>query len=550
MSQDEVANNKNGGSSNTSSSSHPTKSQKETNASASFTSLFQFATQKDVAVFCLGIVFCILSAATFPAINIIFGDVIDAIAEPISVGTLVNRAVRAMAVLALYGFVTFFGSFLCCGYAASNIANGWRMRYLETLLVQDMSFFDEAEPGSLTLMLSDSATTIQAGLSDKLAQGVQGIFQFVFGFVIAFYFGAKLTAVLLACVPVLGLITTLMFMWGEEDGIFGKAAYEEASTIANEAMSNVRTVASLNAEPTMSQRYDAKLSHSEQAAIRQGTRSGFLTGALFFVIFAMYGLGFWYGSTLIADSIDAAMRAHPPPDNLLDPDSPWYPIIQIGCANYLAIENEQDATTLEVCACGLPWGVIDDTIESPNCGCGYAQDAGEDLGADVLSGCVSGGRIMMVFFSILIGAFSAGQVGPGVKAIADARSAAAKMLSVIERVPEIGGDDDKDENASNSGMDPVKPKKKRLTRDDVAGEITLENVHFQYKSTIKSLNSENGDETSSEDQPIPSSVVFSGCDLTIKAGETVALVSRSKSNETRIFAPWLQSDRLTFVSTS
>jgi len=33
--------------------------------------------------------------------------------------------------------------------------------------------------------------------------------------------------------------------------MFGKEAYETASTIANEAMSNIRTVMSLNAEPTV-----------------------------------------------------------------------------------------------------------------------------------------------------------------------------------------------------------------------------------------------------------------------------------------------------------
>lgn len=239
--------------SSTASSTSSTKNKKKQSIHpAPFSTLFRYATTKDIILFLLGIVFCVLSAATLPAINIIFGDVVDAIAEPINVEKLVNRSVRAMAILGLYGFVTFFLSFLFCGYAAANVANAWRTRYLERLLVQDMSFFDTAEPGSLTLMLSDSAMAIQAGLSDRFAQTIQGIFQFVFGFAIAFYFGPFLTLVLLACVPVLGLVTTAMFMWGSEDGIFGKEAYETASTIANEAMSNMRTVASLNAEPMVS----------------------------------------------------------------------------------------------------------------------------------------------------------------------------------------------------------------------------------------------------------------------------------------------------------
>ena len=84
-----------------------------------------------------------------------------------------------------------------------------------------------------------------------IAAAVQGVFQFFFGFAIAFYFGPLLTLVLLACVPILGLLTTAMFMWGSEDGIFGKEAYEVASSVANEAIANIRTVASLNAEPTV-----------------------------------------------------------------------------------------------------------------------------------------------------------------------------------------------------------------------------------------------------------------------------------------------------------
>lgn len=265
----------------------------------------------------------------------------------------------------------------------------------------------------------------------------------------------------------------------------------------------------------MSRRYDSKLGDSEQAAIRQGTRNAFLMGSLFFVIFAMYGLGFWYGATLIADSIDDAMQAHPPPQDLLDPASPWYATIQIACSNYL---DDDDLAALQVCACGLPWDTIDDTIPSPNCGCGYEQSADSDLGADVLSGCVSGGRIMMVFFSILIGAFAAGQIGPGVKALAEARIAAAKLLAVIERIPEIG---DYDEDTNNDKQ----KKKKRLTRDDVRGEIVLENVHFSYRRSPVQAKSESGDDTSSEDQHSVTNVVFSGCNLTIKAGETVALVS-------------------------
>ena len=204
---------------------------------------------------------------------------------------LVQKAVISMIVLGIYGFVSFFLAFFASGWSASKLANSYREQYLEAVLRQDGEFFDHNDPGSISLMLSDAAIDIQAGLSDKWASAVQGIFQLVFGFGIAFYYGPLLSLVLLACMPLLIAVTWAMVSWGSDDGMYGKEAYNQAASTASETLSNIRTVVSLNAEQAMSAKYDKHLDGCERAATRQATRAALLTGSMFMVIFCMYGLG-------------------------------------------------------------------------------------------------------------------------------------------------------------------------------------------------------------------------------------------------------------------
>ena len=53
----------------------------------------------------------------------------------------------------------------------------------------------------------------------------------------------------------------------------------------------------------MSRKYDRCLVDSENSAVRQAAKVCALNSALFAVMFLMYGLAFWFGGELIADSL-------------------------------------------------------------------------------------------------------------------------------------------------------------------------------------------------------------------------------------------------------
>lgn len=74
------------------------------------------------------------------------------------------------------------------------------------------------------------------------------------------------------------------------------------------------------------------------------------------------------------------------------------------------------------------------------------------------------GRVLNVFFSLIIGGFSLGTAAPSISAVASARGAAVKVYQVIDR---------------KSSIDPVDTEN-GLSADSIQGDIELSGVNFRY----------------------------------------------------------------------
>merc|ERR1711871_788428 len=109
----------------------------------------------------------------------------------------------------------------------------------------------------------------------------------------------------------------------------------------------------------------------------------------------------------------------------------------------------------------------------------------------------TGGTVLIVFFSVLIGAFGLGQAMPNLSSLVDARVAAGAIFQVIDRTPAIDTESEGRELA------------------DMKGELELRNVSFAYPSRL--------------DAPI-----FNNLTLKIPAGATVALVGQSGSGKSTV----------------
>ncbi|KAG9292637.1 hypothetical protein G9A89_007009 [Geosiphon pyriformis] len=118
----------------------------------------------------------------------------------------------------------------------------------------------------------------------------------------------------------------------------------------------------------------------------------------------------------------------------------------------------------------------------------------------VVNGDLTGGQVVNVFFAILLGAFALGNASPNFAAVGSALGAAAKLYAVIDRVPQI-------DVQSEQGT--------KIDKSSVRGRIEFKDINFYYPSR-------------------PNVQVLKNFNLTIEAGETVALVGSSGSGKSTI----------------
>uniref|UniRef100_A0A8C5JLP1 ATP binding cassette subfamily B member 4 n=1 Tax=Junco hyemalis TaxID=40217 RepID=A0A8C5JLP1_JUNHY len=254
-----------------------------------------------------------------------------------------------------------------------------REKFFHAIMRQEIGWFDVNDVGELNTRLLDDVSKINDGIGDKVGLLFQALTTFVTGFIVGLIRGWKLTLVILAVSPVLGLSAAL----------WAKVTYSGFHVSKHLIL------------------YHKNLEDAKRMGIRKAITANISMGAAFLLIYASYALAFWYGTTLV----------------LTD----------------------------------------DYTI----------------------------GKVLTVFFSVLIGAFSIGQTAPSIEAFASARGAAYAIFNIIDNEPQI-------DSYSEAGYKP----------DHIKGNLELINVYFNYPSR-------------------PDVEILKGLNLKINSGQTVALVGGS-----------------------
>uniref|UniRef100_A0A671LKP0 ATP-binding cassette sub-family B member 5 n=1 Tax=Sinocyclocheilus anshuiensis TaxID=1608454 RepID=A0A671LKP0_9TELE len=255
---------------------------------------FRYADGVDIFLMLLGTVMSIANGTVLPLMVIVFGDMTN---------SFVDDTIPSNESLGdIMGFVVLFAAYMQVAFwtlAAGRQVKKLRKRFFHSIMKQEIGWFDVNETGQLNTRLTDDVYKINEGIGDKLGMLLQNLTTFLTGIIIGFVKGWKLTLVILAVSPLLGISAAIIAKVMTSFTSREQTAYAKAGAVAEEVLSSIRTVFAFGGQKKEILRYHKNLEDAKNVGIRKAITVNIAMGFTFFMIYMSYALAFWYGSTLI-----------------------------------------------------------------------------------------------------------------------------------------------------------------------------------------------------------------------------------------------------------
>jgi len=130
-----------------------------------------------------------------------------------------------------------------------------RSRLFDALLEQEIGFFDEQKTGDLMSRINSDSTVLQNTLSVNISMILRNLAAAIGGLMFLFYTSWKLAIILLIILPPLAWLAARFGGKVRKISSRVQESLGNASGVADESLSNIRTVRSFAAEPVESDRF-------------------------------------------------------------------------------------------------------------------------------------------------------------------------------------------------------------------------------------------------------------------------------------------------------
>jgi subfamily B ATP-binding cassette protein MsbA len=209
-------------------------------------------------------------------------------------------AIGLVILFSIQAVLNYIQAYLLSAVGEQSVA-GLRKELFARLLEMPPGFFAERRTGELTSRLTADVGLLQGVLSHQISEFARQILSLVGGVVLLTWLQPRLTLTALAVSP---LVVGSAIYFGRRlrnitTGVQDRLA--EATGVAEEAFSQIRTVQSFVQEPTERARYGERVTASVRMALQRARVRGVFFGMLTLSTFAGITVVLWQGGLLVLE---------------------------------------------------------------------------------------------------------------------------------------------------------------------------------------------------------------------------------------------------------
>lgn len=264
--------------------------------------------KKELGFMLVGLVFSAICGGGNPTQAVFFAKQITTLSAPVTDQTkhqikkdsdFWSAMYLMLAFVQLFAFVIQGILFAKC---SERLVHRVRDQAFRAMLRQDVAFFDRDEntAGALTSFLSTETTHV-AGLSGvTLGTLLMVATTLIAAIALSLAIQWKLSLVCISMIPILLGCGFFRFWILAQFQRRSKAAYDSSAGFASEAISAIRTVASLTREEDVLKQYRDSLAIQQRKSLISVLKSSTLYAASQSLLFACFALAFWWGGSLLS----------------------------------------------------------------------------------------------------------------------------------------------------------------------------------------------------------------------------------------------------------
>ncbi|XP_055308357.1 multidrug resistance protein homolog 65-like [Sitodiplosis mosellana] len=245
---------------------------------------------------------CFIGAA-IPMFAILFGEVFGSLSENVDEA---KDSVRIICIAFLIMGVIIFITGLAQSYfylkAGVNLATRIRSMTFAHLMQQESGWFDEEKNSSamLSTRLTSDVGNLQSAIGFPISSIVQMIPTFLVGVAVSLFYSVQLSLVTLISTP-FTFLAVLLEAKQTSRMVKEMESTEIVTKIATEAITNIRTVASLRQEKYMIERYVTEFTKVASITRKRIAWRGFVYTISQTIPFLGYAITLCYGGFMVAD---------------------------------------------------------------------------------------------------------------------------------------------------------------------------------------------------------------------------------------------------------